>query len=87
MKVTTPVLALMANSAASAPPVIENVKVCAGKSASVALTSMTVPLPFSAKFTAAAVVITGVASLTPVTVTAIAWLVDRVPSLAVTCTS
>ena len=49
-----PVVALIANLAASAPPVIENVKVCAGRSASVALTSITVPVPFSAKFAVAA---------------------------------
>ncbi len=48
---------------------------------------MTVPVAFSAKFTAAAVVITGVLSLTAVTVTATAWVVERVPSLAVTVTS
>ncbi len=81
-----PVVALMANLAASAPPVIENVSVCAGKSASVALTSITVPVAFSAKFAVAAVVITGSLSLTAVTVMASAWLVLCVPSLAVTCT-
>ena len=56
-----------------------------GTSASVALTSMTVPRPFSAKLTLAVALSTGALSLTPVTVTATAWLVVRVPSLAVTC--
>ena len=77
----------MANRALSPPVTMEYVSVCAGTSASVACTVTTVPTPFSAKLAVEADVNTGLLSFTPVTVTATAWLVVRVPSLAVTCTS
>ena len=77
----------MANFAASTPPLIEYVSVAAGKSASLACTINTVPVPFSAKLAGLSGLNTGLNSLTGVTVTAIACVVELVPSLAVTCTS
>ena len=86
-KVTIPVLVLMANFAASAPPVIEKLSVGAGKSASVALTAITVPVPFSAKLDVVADTKTGLNSLTGVTVMDTDWVAVRVPSDAVICRS
>ena len=84
-------LALIVNLAASAPPMIEYVSVCAGRSASVAVTVVTAVV-FSATLTAALappplLVMTGVLSLTGVTVTAIACVSVSVPSLTCTITS
>ena len=86
----TPVVALMLNLAASAPPVMEKVSV-APASASVATTVVT-DVPFSATLTAAVAappfeVMIGVLSLTLVTVTAIVWVSALVPSDTCTCTS
>ena len=67
------------------------VSVCAGRSASVAATVVTA-VPFSATLTVAlapppSLVITGLLSLTDVTVTAIACVSVNVPSLTCTVTS
>ena len=59
MKVNAPVALSMANRAASTPPLMENVSVSPGRSASVATTVSTVPVAFSAKFAVAALVMTG----------------------------
>ncbi len=82
----------MANLAASAPPLIEKVSVCAGKSASVAVTVVTAVV-FSATLTEAVApppldVISGLLSLPGVTVTAMACeSVPPAPSLTSTVTS
>ena len=72
--------------AASAPPVMLNVSGCPGRSASLAVTVVTAVV-FSATLTAPPEVMAGVLSLTAVTVTAIAWVVLRLPSLTCTVTS
>ncbi len=88
VNVSTPVAPTIENAAASAPPEIEYVSVCAGTSASVAFTSVTA-VWFSAALTAAAapppsLVITG-ASFTCVTVTVAVRVVLLLnPSLATT---
>src|SRR5690349_10355005 len=83
-KLNTPP-AVIANRAASAPPVMLNVTV-APASGSVAVTVVTA-VWFSGALAVAALVIVG-ASFTFVTVTAMAWLlVPPSPSLAVTVTS
>ena len=79
------------NRAASAPPLMLYVSVCAGRSASVAVTFVTA-VEFSATLTAAvapapSLVMTGALSLVALTVTAIAWLSVSVPSLTCTVTS
>ena len=75
----------MANFAASAPPEIEYVSVSPRRSASVAVTVVTA-VEFSATLRAALApppfeVITGVLSLTGVTVTEMACVSIRLPSL------
>ena len=91
MKLNAPVLALIANFAASAPPTIEKVSVDVGKSASVAVTVVTAVL-FSATLTAAVappplLVMAGGLSLTGVTVTAMTCVSVNVPSVTCTVTS
>ena len=91
MKLSAPVEPLIANFAASAPPTIEYVSVCAGRSASLATTVVTVA-EFSAMLTLASApppldVITGAVSLTGVTVTAMACVSLSAPSLTCTVTS
>ena len=78
------------NFAASTPPTIEYVSVCDGRSASPAVTVVTVVV-FSAMFTLASApppldMITGALSFTGVTVTAMACVSLSEPSLTCTVT-
>ena len=95
VKVNAPVSASMLNFPASAPPAMVNVRGCAGRSASDAVTVVTV-VPFSATLTAAVtpaplLVIEGAtlpgASTTSVTETAMACVSVSAPSLTCTITS
>ena len=91
MKRSAPVLVSMTKRAASAPPTIEYVSVCAGRSASLAATVVMI-VEFSATLIAAVappplLVITGALSLTGVTVTAMACVSLSEPSLTCTVTS
>ena len=79
--------AVIANLAWSAPPTIENVTACAGRSASVAVTVFTAVV-FSAHAGRSVDVKTGLNSLTGVTVTLIVCVaVPPLPSLAWTVTT